>query len=129
MLISKKVLWLFQSFFTKAPFNCISKALSSCQSFSSLYIHHPALLHFICRYPELEQKFGPLVLELWLTKQAQHTDAEQAMVMGTVVSLPTETHMFLSINNFTDLIKHALLVSHQVRPINFTPTEELLEMG
>ncbi|XP_044036639.1 meiosis inhibitor protein 1 isoform X5 [Siniperca chuatsi] len=62
-----------------ASFNCISKALSSCQSFSSLYIHHPALLHFICRYPELAEKFGPLVLELWLTKQAQHTDAEQAM--------------------------------------------------
>uniref|UniRef100_A0A8P4KL06 Meiosis inhibitor protein 1 n=1 Tax=Dicentrarchus labrax TaxID=13489 RepID=A0A8P4KL06_DICLA len=62
-----------------AHFNCISKALSSCQSFSSLYIHHPALLHFICRYPELAEKFGPLVLELWLTKQAQHADAEQTM--------------------------------------------------
>ncbi|XP_018523234.1 meiosis inhibitor protein 1 isoform X2 [Lates calcarifer] len=58
-----------------APLNCISKALSSCQSFSSLYIHHPALLHFICRYPELAEKFGPSVLELWLTKQAQHRDA------------------------------------------------------
>ncbi|KAM9346022.1 meiosis inhibitor protein 1 [Symphorus nematophorus] len=62
-----------------APFNCISKALSSCQSFSSLYIHHPSLLHFICRYPELAEKFGPLVLELWLTKQAQHADAELTM--------------------------------------------------
>ncbi|XP_029293654.1 LOW QUALITY PROTEIN: meiosis inhibitor protein 1 [Cottoperca gobio] len=62
-----------------APLNCISKALSSCQSFSSLYIHHPALLHFICRYPDLREKFGPLVLELWLTKRAQHTDAEQTM--------------------------------------------------
>ncbi|XP_074511594.1 meiosis inhibitor protein 1 isoform X5 [Sebastes fasciatus] len=62
-----------------APLNCISKALSSCQSFSSLYIHHPALLHFICRYPDLAEKFGPLVLELWLTKQAQHTEAEQTM--------------------------------------------------
>lgn len=85
MLISKKVLWLFQSFFTnllKAPFNCICKALSSCQSFSSLYIHHPALLHFICRYPELAEKYGSLALELWLTKQAQHTDAEQTMVRG-----------------------------------------------
>ncbi|XP_037648034.1 meiosis inhibitor protein 1 isoform X3 [Sebastes umbrosus] len=61
------------------PLNCISKALSSCQSFSSLYIHHPALLHFICRYPDLAEKFGPLVLELWLTKQAQHTEAEQTM--------------------------------------------------
>ncbi|XP_026181063.1 meiosis inhibitor protein 1 [Mastacembelus armatus] len=62
-----------------APLNCISKALSSCQSFSSLYIHHPALLHFICRYPELAGKFGPLVLELWLTKQTQHMDAEQTV--------------------------------------------------
>ncbi|XP_040011897.1 meiosis inhibitor protein 1-like isoform X2 [Xiphias gladius] len=62
-----------------APLNCISKALSSCQSFSSLYIHHPAFLHFICRYPELAEKFGPLVLELWLTKQAQHTDEGQTM--------------------------------------------------
>lgn len=60
-----------------APFNRISKALSSCQSFSSLYFHHPSLLHFISRYPELAEKFGPLVLELWLTKQGQHTDAEQ----------------------------------------------------
>ncbi|KAA8584843.1 hypothetical protein FQN60_003537 [Etheostoma spectabile] len=60
-----------------APLNCISKALSSCQSFSSLYIHHPALLHFIWRYPDLADKFGPIVLELWLSKQAQHTDAEK----------------------------------------------------
>ncbi|XP_071330454.1 meiosis inhibitor protein 1 isoform X3 [Trachinotus anak] len=63
----------------RAPLNCITKALSSCQSFSSLYIHHPALLHFICRYPELAEKFGPLVLELWLTKQTQHTVTGQTM--------------------------------------------------
>ncbi|XP_067427098.1 meiosis inhibitor protein 1-like isoform X2 [Thunnus thynnus] len=62
-----------------ASLNCISKALSSCQSFSSLYIHHPALLHFICRYKELAEKCGPMVLELWLTKQAQDTDAELTM--------------------------------------------------
>ncbi|XP_034749095.1 meiosis inhibitor protein 1 isoform X2 [Etheostoma cragini] len=62
-----------------APLNCISKALSSCQSFSSLYIHHPALLHFIWRYPDLADKFGPVVLELWLSKQAQHTDAEKTI--------------------------------------------------
>ncbi|KAM7372353.1 hypothetical protein PAMP_009527 [Pampus punctatissimus] len=59
--------------------NCINKALSSCQSFSSLYIHHPALLHFICRYTELAEKYGPLVLELWLTKKAQDADAELTM--------------------------------------------------
>ncbi|XP_028268004.1 meiosis inhibitor protein 1 [Parambassis ranga] len=58
-----------------APLHCINKALSSCQSFCSLYFHHPALLHFICRYPELAEKFGLLVLELWLTKK----DSEQAM--------------------------------------------------
>ena len=77
------ILKFFQLFFTnllKGPFNCISKALSSCQSFSSLYFHHPALLHFICRYPELAEKFGALVLELWLAKPAQHTDAEQTVV-------------------------------------------------
>uniref|UniRef100_A0AAQ5YDA2 Meiosis inhibitor protein 1 n=1 Tax=Amphiprion ocellaris TaxID=80972 RepID=A0AAQ5YDA2_AMPOC len=68
------------SFYTvlpKATLNCISKALSSCQSFTSLYFHHPALLHFICGYPDLANKFGPLVLELWLTKQAHHANAEQ----------------------------------------------------
>ncbi|XP_072225368.1 meiosis inhibitor protein 1 [Leuresthes tenuis] len=59
-----------------APLNYISKALSSCQSFSSLYFRHPALLHFICRYPELAEKFGPLVLEMWLTKQ--HTEQSAA---------------------------------------------------
>ncbi|XP_031176654.1 meiosis inhibitor protein 1 isoform X6 [Sander lucioperca] len=63
----------------RAPLNCISKALSSCQSFPSLYIHHPALLHFIWRYPDLAEKFGPVVLELWLSKQAQHTDAEKTI--------------------------------------------------
>ncbi|XP_026021469.1 meiosis inhibitor protein 1 isoform X4 [Astatotilapia calliptera] len=52
-----------------ASLNCISKALSSCQSFSSLYFHHPALIHFMCRYPELAEKFAALVLELWLTKE------------------------------------------------------------
>ncbi|KAK5885383.1 hypothetical protein CesoFtcFv8_019095 [Champsocephalus esox] len=64
-----------------APLSCISKALSS-QSFSSLYIHHPALLHFIYRYPDLVEKFGSLVLELWLTKQTRHADAEQSMETG-----------------------------------------------
>lgn len=58
----------------KAQLNCISKALSSCQVFSSLYIHHPPLLHFICRYPELAEKFRPLVLELWLTRKALHPE-------------------------------------------------------
>lgn len=66
----------------KASLKCISQALSSCQSFSSLYIHHPALLHFICRYPLLEEKFGQLVLELWLTKGGQRTEAEQTTVRG-----------------------------------------------
>lgn len=127
MPILKKVLLLFQSFFTnllKAPLNCISKALSSCQSFSSLYIHHPALLHFICRYPELADRFGPLVLELWLTKKAQHTDAEQTMVRGQLFHFHISTYMHSSINNFTALIEHTLLVSlQQVSPINFTLTE------
>ncbi|KAM9391746.1 meiosis inhibitor protein 1 [Pholidichthys leucotaenia] len=59
------------------PLNCIYKALSSCQSFSSLYFHHTQLLHFICRYPELAEKFGPQVLELWLMKKA--TDAGKCM--------------------------------------------------
>ncbi|KAM4716413.1 meiosis inhibitor protein 1 [Anableps anableps] len=54
-----------------AHLNYISKVLSSCQSFSSLYSHHPALLHFIWRYPELADKFGTLVLELWLAKKSQ----------------------------------------------------------
>ncbi|KAK5856667.1 hypothetical protein PBY51_008248 [Eleginops maclovinus] len=66
----------------RTPLGFISKALSSCQSFSSLYIHHPALLHFICQYPSLAEKFGSLVLELWLTKQTQHTDAEQSAEKG-----------------------------------------------
>ncbi|XP_006798005.1 meiosis inhibitor protein 1 isoform X3 [Neolamprologus brichardi] len=52
-----------------ASLNCISKALSSCQSFSSLYFHHAALIHFMCRYPELAEKFAAVVLELWLTKE------------------------------------------------------------
>lgn len=65
-----------------ASFNCVSKALSSCQSFSSLYIHHSVLLHFICHYPEFCEKFGPLLLELWLTRLGQSTDAEQAVEMG-----------------------------------------------
>ncbi|XP_029364949.1 meiosis inhibitor protein 1 [Echeneis naucrates] len=70
-----------------AHLNCISKALSSCQSFSSLYIHHPALLHFICRYPELAEKFGPIVLELWLTNQAGQT-----MVTVSLKGDETECH-------------------------------------
>ena len=79
---NKEPFHLSSSTSSKAPLNCISKALSSCQSFSSLYIHHPALLHFICRYPELAEKFGALVLELWLTKQTQQEAARTSMVRG-----------------------------------------------
>uniref|UniRef100_A0A8C7GIS2 Meiosis inhibitor protein 1 n=1 Tax=Oncorhynchus kisutch TaxID=8019 RepID=A0A8C7GIS2_ONCKI len=56
-----------------APLNCISKALSSSPSFASLYTHHPPLLHFLFRYPELAEHFGPRVLELWLSHRAQAT--------------------------------------------------------
>uniref|UniRef100_A0A096LZS0 Meiotic double-stranded break formation protein 1 n=1 Tax=Poecilia formosa TaxID=48698 RepID=A0A096LZS0_POEFO len=63
-----------------AHLNYVSKALSSCQSFASLYSHHPALLHFIWRYPELAQKYGALVLELWLAKKSQ-TGARQDTVL------------------------------------------------
>ncbi|KAM4534550.1 meiosis inhibitor protein 1 [Fundulus diaphanus] len=60
----------------EAHLNYISKSLSSCQSFSSLYSHHPALLHFIWRYPELAELFGASVLELWLANKSQ-TDGRQ----------------------------------------------------
>ncbi|XP_036798331.1 meiosis inhibitor protein 1 isoform X2 [Oncorhynchus mykiss] len=56
-----------------APLNCISKALSSSPNFASLYTHHPPLLHFLFRYPELAEHFGPRVLELWLSHRAQAT--------------------------------------------------------
>lgn len=57
----------------KASVSCICKAMSCCQNFSSLYFHHPTLLHFIFRYPELADKFGSTVLELWLTKAGERT--------------------------------------------------------
>ncbi|XP_047428525.1 meiosis inhibitor protein 1 isoform X2 [Mugil cephalus] len=63
-----------------ARLNCIIKSLSSCQSFPSLYFHHPALLHFICRYPELAERFGPLVLELWLSNK----DATKPSVVADI---------------------------------------------
>lgn len=106
VLFPKKGLQLITFFFRntfKAPLNCISKALSSCQSFPSLYIRHPALLHFIWRYPGLAEKYGPLVLELWLTKKAQHRDAEPTpvradcyfhLVIGN--GLEKDRHNFLS---------------------------------
>ncbi|KAM9784132.1 meiosis inhibitor protein 1 [Syngnathus typhle] len=62
-----------------APLVCIDKALSSCQNFSSLYIHHPAVLHFICGHPLLKDKYGALVLEFWLTRQTQSTDSDLAV--------------------------------------------------
>ncbi|XP_041830277.1 meiosis inhibitor protein 1 isoform X2 [Melanotaenia boesemani] len=74
------------------PLNYISKALSSCQSFSSLYFHHPALLHFICRYPELSEKFGALLLEMWLTMQAQHTDEDQTLADMQEKAEKTDRH-------------------------------------
>ncbi|XP_032443285.1 meiosis inhibitor protein 1-like [Xiphophorus hellerii] len=76
-----------------AHLNYVSKALSSCQSFASLYSHHPALLHFIWRYPELAQKYGALVLELWLAKKSQ-TGARQdtAGVQVSDVNTGNQTH-------------------------------------
>ncbi|KAJ0058225.1 hypothetical protein NL108_009102, partial [Boleophthalmus pectinirostris] len=58
----------------KAQLNCLNKALSSCQTLSSVYIHHPPLLHFICLYSELAERFRAEVLELWLTRKASHSD-------------------------------------------------------
>ncbi|KAJ8254328.1 hypothetical protein COCON_G00209400 [Conger conger] len=54
-----------------APLNCITAALSSCPSASCPFSPpHPALLRFVFRYPELADRFGPAVLELWLTRAA-----------------------------------------------------------
>ncbi|XP_072299794.1 meiosis inhibitor protein 1 isoform X2 [Eucyclogobius newberryi] len=54
----------------KAQLNCINMALSSCHTFSSVYIHHSSVLHFICRYAEFAERFRAQVLELWLTRKA-----------------------------------------------------------
>ncbi|XP_077357764.1 meiosis inhibitor protein 1 isoform X2 [Festucalex cinctus] len=67
-----------------ASLDCINKALSSCQSFQLVYIHHPAILYFICGQPLLKENFGALVLELWLTKKAQSTDSELTVTDGHV---------------------------------------------
>ncbi|KAM9843134.1 LOW QUALITY PROTEIN: meiosis inhibitor protein 1 [Aulostomus maculatus] len=81
-----------------ARLNCISKVLSSYQSFSSLYTHHPALLHFICRYQELAHKFGPLVLELWLTRKGHNTGEELTMAEeGQDAGPDTEVMEMLSV--------------------------------
>ncbi|CAL8273948.1 unnamed protein product [Lota lota] len=53
----------------QALLSVVIKALPSCDSFSSVYTHHPPLLRFIYRYPELAQRLGRRVLELWLTPQ------------------------------------------------------------
>ncbi|XP_076122779.1 meiosis inhibitor protein 1 [Alosa pseudoharengus] len=60
-----------------APLNSISKALSPCP-FPSLYTHHPALLHFVFRYPELSDHFGQPLLTLWLSHQPQPGREDQA---------------------------------------------------
>ncbi|KAM4635612.1 meiosis inhibitor protein 1 [Polymixia lowei] len=79
-----------------APLNCISKALSWCQSLSSLYTHHPPLLHFIYRYPELAERFGPLVLELWLTRRARSTPSGQTTSSSLQTALKQEKRESLS---------------------------------
>ncbi|XP_053708878.1 meiosis inhibitor protein 1 isoform X5 [Synchiropus splendidus] len=78
-----------------AALNCIDKMLSSCQCLSSLYIHHAALLHFICRYPSLAEKFGPVVFELWLAKQADYTDAGPDVSDKTDISAEKSQHVEL----------------------------------
>ncbi|KAL2100972.1 hypothetical protein ACEWY4_002733 [Coilia grayii] len=53
-----------------ATVRSIRKALS-CRPFPALYTHHPALLHFLFRYRELSDAFGPLLLTLWLSHEPQ----------------------------------------------------------
>ncbi|RVE69171.1 hypothetical protein OJAV_G00075090 [Oryzias javanicus] len=85
-LILRSALYLLAVTQDKSPtldrvaLNNINKALSS-QSLRSVYFHHPALLHFICGYNQLAEKFGHLVLELWLTEQTHHTEEEPASVV------------------------------------------------
>ncbi|XP_059930995.1 LOW QUALITY PROTEIN: meiosis inhibitor protein 1-like [Gadus macrocephalus] len=53
----------------QALLGVVIKALPSCDSLPAVYTHHPPLLHFIYRYPELAQRLGRGVLELWLSPQ------------------------------------------------------------
>lgn len=89
LLLTKLVLHLFEALLVlflspEVALNNISKVLSS-QSFPSLYFHHPALLRFICGYNQLAEKFGSLVLELWLTEQPHHTEEEPASVRTNIL--------------------------------------------
>ncbi|XP_069052385.1 meiosis inhibitor protein 1 [Lepisosteus oculatus] len=60
-----------------ASVHAIRKALSAAPTFSSLYTHHPAVLHFLFRYSELTEQFGLPALESWLG-QAPGPPAEDA---------------------------------------------------
>ncbi|KAJ3600686.1 hypothetical protein NHX12_031664 [Muraenolepis orangiensis] len=60
-------------------------------SLSSVYTHHPPLLHFIYRYPELVQRLGRGVLELWLSPQTQGPPAQTQGPPAQTAEPPAQT--------------------------------------
>uniref|UniRef100_A0A670K1F0 Meiotic double-stranded break formation protein 1 n=1 Tax=Podarcis muralis TaxID=64176 RepID=A0A670K1F0_PODMU len=60
-----------------ASLSAIRRILDSISDLSLVYVHHPLLLNFFLRYPELMGRFGHRILHLWLScEDYSHTESE-----------------------------------------------------
>lgn len=77
----KRLFWLFwfplPTLQIQASLSAIRRILDSISDLSLVYVHHPLLLNFFLRYPELMGRFGHRILHLWLScEDYSHTESE-----------------------------------------------------
>ncbi|KAJ6659022.1 hypothetical protein lerEdw1_019659 [Lerista edwardsae] len=69
-----------------ASLSAIRRILDVISDFNQVYIHHPMLLKFFLRYPELMGRFGHCILQLWFScedySQTESEDAATTLCSG-----------------------------------------------
>lgn len=91
-------LWFFPSLQIQALLATIRRILDAISDFSLVYVHHPHLLKFFLRYPELMGRFGHHILQLWFfCEDYSQIESENAVTSGA-------TDLSDSTNNFRSLL-------------------------
>ncbi|XP_053110202.1 meiosis inhibitor protein 1 isoform X3 [Hemicordylus capensis] len=78
--------------------SAIRRVLDVISDFSLVYVHHPLLLNFFLRYPELMGRFGHRILQLWFScEDYSQTESEDDVVMlsGGFSESPSNFNSFL----------------------------------
>nr|XP_060632688.1 meiosis inhibitor protein 1 [Anolis sagrei ordinatus] len=106
--VFKAVLYLLASCQDKnetldvASLAAVRRILDVIADLSLVYVHHPLMLKFFLRYPELMKRFGHCILQLWFScEDYSQIESEEAVISDPAVFLQS----FHNLNSFLSMLK------------------------